>query len=58
MSEKREEMENDVFGLDDIEIENTSVDEIDAEDVNLIFVGIDRSGSMRPYEMDGSMKIL
>lgn len=56
MSEKREEMENDVFGLDDIEIENTSVDEIDAEDVNLIFVGIDRSGSMSPYEMDGSMK--
>lgn len=49
-------MENDVFGLDDIEIENTSVDEIDAEDVNLIFVGIDCSGSMRPYEMDGSMK--
>ncbi len=47
---QEEDME--VFGLDDIETANTSVDEIDAEDVNLIFVGIDCSGSMNRYTSD------
>ena len=42
----------DVMGLDEIEVENTSIDAIDAENVNLIFVGIDSSGSMAPYERD------
>lgn len=41
-----------IDGLDEIEIENTSIDEIDAENVNLIFIGIDESVSMRPYVND------
>lgn len=35
-----------IDGLDEIEIENTSVEEIDSENINLIFLGIDKSGSM------------
>jgi hypothetical protein len=42
----------DIMGMDEIEIENTSVDDIDNESVNLIFVGIDESGSMSPYIND------
>lgn len=41
-----------IDGLDDIEVENTSVDEIDSENINLIFVGIDCSGSMARFESD------
>lgn len=41
-----------IDGLDDIEIENTSVDEIDSENINLIFLGIDRSGSMTAFIND------
>lgn len=41
-----------IDGLDDIEVENTSVDEIDSENINLIFVGIDCSGSMYQFESD------
>lgn len=41
-----------VMGLDDIEIENTSIDDIDSETVNLIFVAVDRSGSMCKYVKD------
>lgn len=41
-----------VDGLDEVEVQNTSVDEIDSENVNLIFVGIDGSGSMRSFEGD------
>ena len=41
-----------IDGLDEVEIENTSVDEIDSENINLIFVGIDCSGSMGSYERD------
>lgn len=51
MNEK-EMQEEEIMGLDDIEVENTSIEEIDAEDINLIFVGIDQSGSMRPFESD------
>lgn len=47
---KYEEMKND--GLDEVEIVNTSIDEIDSENINLIFVGIDRSGSMFPFKAD------
>ena len=38
------EFENgiEIDGLDDIEIENTSVEEIDSENINLIFLGIDQ----------------
>ncbi len=45
-----EEIEMD--GLEDVEAANTSVDEIDSENINLIFVGIDRSGSMYPFRGD------
>lgn len=41
-----------IDGLDEIEVENTSVDEIDSENINLIFVGIDRSGSMNRFVPD------
>lgn len=44
--------ELDILGMDEVEIENTSVDEIDNESVNLIFVGIDGSGSMGGYVSD------
>jgi len=45
-----------ISGLEDIEIENTSIEEIDSEEVMLIFVGIDESGSMRDYKEDGTME--
>ena len=35
-----------IDGLDDIEVEYTSVDELESENINLIFLGIDKSGSM------------
>lgn len=41
-----------IDGLDKVEVANTSIDEIDSENVNLIFVGIDRSGSMYSFERD------
>ena len=41
-----------IDGLDEVEIANTSIDEIDSENINLIFVGIDKSGSMGMYERD------
>ncbi len=43
-----------IDGLDDVEAANTSIDEIDSEDINLIFVGIDRSGSMSGFRGDMS----
>jgi uncharacterized protein YegL len=43
-----------INGMEDIEIENTSVEEIDSENVNLIFIGIDSSGSMGCFESDMS----
>lgn len=48
------ELENgiEIDGLDDIEIENTSVEEIDSENINLIFLGIDQSGSMSSFSND------
>lgn len=48
------ELENgmDFYGLDEIELENTSVEEIDSENINLIFIGIDQSGSMSSYRND------
>ena len=44
--------ELDILGMDEIEIENTSVEEIDNESVNLIFVGIDGSTSMYNFVSD------
>ena len=41
-----------IDGLDEIEVENTAVDELESENINLIFLGIDKSGSMATYESD------
>ena len=41
-----------IDGLEEVEAANTSIDEIDSENINLIFVGIDASGSMSRYEQD------
>lgn len=49
-----EENGMEIDGLDKVEIANTSIDEIDSENINLIFVGIDKSGSMYPYIRDMS----
>lgn len=46
---KYEENGIEIDGLDDIEVENTAVDELDSESINLIFLGIDESGSMSIY---------
>lgn len=43
------ENELEIDGLDEIEIENTAVDDLDSENINLIFIGIDESGSMSRY---------
>lgn len=47
MSEFENGMEID--GLEEIEVENTAVDELESENINLIFLGIDESGSMGSY---------
>ncbi len=41
-----------IMGLDQVEMENTSIDELDSEVVNLINVQIDQSGSMSSYITD------
>ncbi|HCL56070.1 MAG TPA: hypothetical protein DHW82_03560 [Spirochaetia bacterium] len=38
-----------ILGLEEIEQENTAVDELETENVNLIFVGVDCSGSMDAF---------
>ncbi len=42
----------DILGIDEIEAENTAIDDIDSEIVNLIFVAVDQSGSMYPYRTE------
>lgn len=42
----------DIDGLNDIEAENTSVDDLESENVNLMMIGIDCSGSMGHYTSD------
>lgn len=46
-----------IDGLDEIEIANTSIDEIDSENINLMFLAIDNSGSMGQFvkEMRSSL---
>ena len=41
-----------IDGLDEIEVENTAVDELESENINLIFLGIDESSSMTPWTPD------
>lgn len=49
---KYEENGIEIDGLDEIEVENTAVDDLDTESINLIFIGIDESGSMGSYIAD------
>jgi uncharacterized protein YegL len=46
------ENEIDIDGLDEVEIENTAVEDLESENVNLIFLGIDQSGSMCNFSKD------
>ncbi|MCH5267100.1 MAG: hypothetical protein J1E62_02045 [Lachnospiraceae bacterium] len=48
------EFENgmDIDGLDEIEIANTAIDDLESENINLIFLGIDCSASMTQWEQD------
>ena len=41
-----------IDGLDEIEVENTAIDDLESESINLIFLGIGESGSMTPYIND------
>lgn len=41
-----------IDGLDEIEVENTAVDDLDSENINLIFLGVDKSYSMNKYKGD------
>lgn len=41
-----------VVGLDEVELQNTAIDVIDSEEVHLVFVGLDVSGSMIPWIND------
>ena len=50
MNEAENTME--FYGLDEIEVENTAVDELESENINLIFLGIDESGSMGMFLND------
>lgn len=47
-----------IEGLDEIELENTSIDDLATENVNLMFIGIDCSGSMSRFidEMETSLE--
>lgn len=49
---KYEENGIEIDGLDEIEVENTAVDDLESESINLIFLGIDESGSMTQYIKD------
>ena len=44
-----EEHTIEIDGLDEIEVENTAVDDLDSENINLMFLGIDESGSMTSH---------
>lgn len=52
---KYEENGIEIDGLDEIEVENTAIDDLKSESINLIFLGIDESGSMIPYKVSGDM---
>lgn len=43
---KYEENGMEIDGLDEIEVENTAVDDFGSESINLMFLGIDESSSM------------
>lgn len=49
---KYEENGMEIDGLDEIEVENTAVDDLDTENIHLVFIGIDQSYSMNPYRGD------
>ena len=41
-----------VDGMDEIDAQNTPVDDLETEDVNLFFLGIDQSGSMDMFQSE------
>lgn len=43
---------DDILGLDQIEIDNTSIDDIGGDSVTLMFLGVDQSGSMISFAQD------
>jgi hypothetical protein len=45
------------FGLEDIEEENTAIDDLETEAVNLVFLGIDQSISMQRFERDMALSL-
>lgn len=45
-------MSQEILGLEELENENTSIDELDSEVVNLINISVDQSGSMSNYISD------
>jgi len=42
----------DIMGMDEMEQENTSMDDLNSENIDLIFIAIDESGSMGGYIQD------
>lgn len=52
---KYEENGIEIDGLDEIEVENTAVDDLESESISLMFLGVDGSGSMSPYDTSGEM---
>ncbi len=58
MSGYNNAIELEIDGLEEIELENTSVEEIDSENINLMFLGIDQSGSMDAFHSDMKQSLL
>ena len=46
---KYEENGIEIDGLDEIEVENTAIDDLESESINLMFLGIDESSSMTSH---------
>lgn len=47
-----------IDGLDQVEVDNTAIEDIESENVNLMFLGIDRSGSMGIYLNDMAQSLV
>jgi len=46
----------DILGLDDMEQENTSMDDLNSESISLIMTNIDQSGSIEQNHLTGTMR--
>lgn len=40
-----------VYGLDELDLDNLSIDDLETESVTIVFIGIDSSSSMVPYSI-------